>query len=88
MYLLDLESKEKKNGELIMYNRHEVYNACLLASIDGIDCLAFGNACDRSNRGEFQRKFYQDIAEKYSDTAKALGADECWKRYAQYKLLA
>jgi hypothetical protein len=64
-----------------IYNRHFVYEACLLASAEGHDCMAFGNACDRTNRGEYKSEFYQTIARQYAEQVNALTHEECWNRY-------
>jgi len=50
-----------------MYDRHKVYEAC--NALDGFLrrnkglrlALPYGNACGRSNRGEFKKPLYQQI---------------------------
>jgi hypothetical protein len=64
-----------------IYDRHFVYNACLLASAEGYNCGAFGNACDRSNRGEYKTDFYQSIAQQYDHLVSTLTHEECWRKY-------
>jgi len=61
------------------FNRHQVYAACLLATAAGVKCNAFGNACDRSNKGEYKSSFYQEIAAAHYNPA--LTEKECWEVY-------
>lgn len=65
-------------------DRHEVYDSCLLASVENsplVKGLAFGNACDRSNREEYKLPRYQEIAALYGQRAIELGHDECRELY-------
>lgn len=48
-----------------MFDRHQVYNACAIAASQGYDCGNFGQACGRSNKGEYKRPIYQAIAQKF-----------------------
>ena len=64
------------------FDRHYVYNACLLAVSRGVNCGSFGNACDRTNNGAYKSKFYQGIAAQFGKEADSLGEKECWKLYA------
>ena len=65
-----------------MFNRHQVYDSCLLAASRGVNVgILFGNHCGASNKGEFKSEFYQGIAAQYWPEADALGHDECWRLY-------
>ena len=68
--------------EILDFDRHTVYAACLLAASRGVNCGAFGNACDRSNNGAYQSDFYQKIAAEYGQEADSLGESDCWQLYA------
>ena len=61
------------------FNRHQVYAVCLLATAAGVKCNAFGNACDKTNKGEYKSPFYQEIAAEYYNPA--LTEKECWEVY-------
>lgn len=52
-----------------MYDRHQVYKAfsdiapkCAEA---GKPLYGYGNACDRTNRGEYKLPYYQKVTELY-----------------------
>ena len=68
------------------FDRHYVYNACLLASSRGKKCWTFGNACSgKHGNGEWKDSFYQKIAAEYGEEADTLGEKECWNLYTSSK---
>lgn len=68
-----------------MYTRQQVYLACLLASTKGIDCMAFGNATGRSNRGQYKSTYYQGLAALFAAEAEAIGFETLWRQYESIK---
>lgn len=73
------------NQEQIIFNRHTVYKCCLYAETQGINCGAFGNACDRSNRGEYKNPFYQEIAKRFQEEVDNYSEDELFEKYNTHK---
>jgi hypothetical protein len=66
-----------------MYNRHQVYKACLFAVAKGETLTSFGNVCGSSNQGEWQTPFYQNIAGKYLTQCENLTEQQCWALYTK-----
>lgn len=52
-----------------MFTKDQVYIACAIAASQGYDTMAFGNAMDKYNRGEWKRPFYQAVARRFYNPA-------------------
>jgi len=68
-----------------LINRHQVYEAFSkiddILVLEGLKLLGYGNACDRTNNGQYKFAHYQSIAKLYHD-GNIEEAVECARKYA------